>query len=122
MPTRILVVEDDRDLNDFVALLMQAEGYEVAQAFDGTDGVDKALAFRPDLLVLDLMLPGLHGYQVARKLRADPGLGKVKILVASAKSFPEDIQGAKDAGADDYLVKPYDAATMRERVAALLAG
>lgn len=121
MPARILIVEDDRDLNDFVAILMQGEGYEVAQSFDGLDGVAQARAFRPDLLVLDLMLPGLHGYQVARKLRADPVLGKVKILVASAKSFPADIKAAMEAGANDYLVKPYDAATMRGRVAALLA-
>ncbi|MFA5140799.1 MAG: response regulator [Elusimicrobiota bacterium] len=117
---KILVIEDEPAINDFAAMILRQEGYEVAQAYDGKDGLDMARSFRPDLIVLDLMLPRMHGYQVSRGIREDKELSGIRILVASAKSYPADIEAAMAAGADDYLTKPYRPDALTSRVNQLL--
>ena len=117
---KILVIEDEQAINDFAAMILRQEGYEVAQAYDGKGGLDMARAARPDLIVLDFMLPRMHGYQVSRAVRDDKELSGVRILVASAKSYAADIEAAMAAGADDYLTKPYRPEDLKERVSRLL--
>ncbi|MFC1680070.1 response regulator [Elusimicrobiota bacterium] len=115
-PKRILVIEDDLAIADFAEMVLLKDGFEVQQANDGKAGVEKALAFRPHLLVLDLMLPELHGFEVARILRQEKDLNGLEILVTSAKISPDDFGDAETAGATEFLPKPYGASDLSKRV------
>ncbi|MFH1726466.1 MAG: response regulator [Elusimicrobiota bacterium] len=120
MKGKILVVEDDIALAAYATEILKREEYEVEQVYDGKEGVEKALSYLPDLIVLDLMLPGMHGIQVCEKLREKTGSAGPRILITSSKSYDTDIQEAKNAGADDYLTKPYKAEDLRDKVRELL--
>lgn len=121
MSARILIIEDDPAIADYAAYSLRKEGYRVEQAFDGEEGLEKAAAFQPDLVVLDLMLPRMHGYLVCQRLKGDMGLNGVRILVTSAKAYAADVAGAQAAGADAYLTKPYKAQDLSREVRQLLA-
>lgn len=117
---RVLVVDDDEDMRELVRILLRGK-YEVTSAQDGAEGLERALLERPDLVVLDLLMPKMHGFEVCRRLRADPSLGGTGILIMSSKSYPHDIRTAiEEAGADDYIVKPFENADFQARVAAVL--
>lgn len=116
MPKRILVVDDDAVMSQFVLLRLKEAGYDVAAAPDGEEGLRQARELKPDILVLDVAMPKMHGYAVCKALRADASLSGLKILVTSGKSYPVDIKTAKKLGADRYLVKPYP---MQELLAAI---
>jgi signal transduction histidine kinase len=105
-PTRILVVEDNADAREALRAVLEMEGHRVAAAVDGVDGVELGAAFRPEIAFIDIALPGLDGYEVARRLRARDE-GKQMLLVAlSGRGQPEDRRQAQAAGFDGYLVKP----------------
>ncbi len=115
---RVLVVDDDENVTNMLRRALSFEGYTVATARDGTDALRKTLEFAPDLVVLDLMLPGIDGIEVCRRLRAgDPQLA---ILMLTAKDAPADQVTGLDAGADDYLVKPFTLEVLTARVRAQL--
>lgn len=118
---RILIVDDDSVLRQLADDILSGE-YEMIQAEDGLDAWEKALACRPDLVITDLMMPRMHGYELCERLRGPEGLKGVRILVLSAKSFATDKAQAEMAGADAYLVKPYKPAELLARVRALLSG
>lgn len=122
MPTapKILIIEDDVVLREFATEALNGKGYVVERAANGADGLALAGTFFPDLVVVDLMMPGLHGYEVCQRLRADKTLGKVRILVTSAKSYETDQISAKRAGADAFLVKPYTLEGIQAQVAELI--
>ncbi len=101
---RILIVEDERKIARFLELELQHEGYEVETAADGRDGLEKALAWKPDLLILDLMLPQLSGIEVCRRLRHE---SDVPIIMLTAKDDVSDKVMGLDMGADDYMTKPF---------------
>jgi DNA-binding response OmpR family regulator len=113
----ILVVEDERDLNDLVAAQLRKEGYRVSQAFDGRAAVDQARECQPDLVLLDWMLPGLDGVSALREIRR---FSLVPILMLTARGQDIDIVNGLEAGADDYLPKPAHMRVLRARIAALL--
>jgi DNA-binding response OmpR family regulator len=115
---RILVVEDELPMRTALHDVLVAEGYRVLTAVDGESGLQKALAEKPDLLLLDIMLPKLDGYAVCGELRrlANP----MPILMLTAKGQVEDRVQGLDAGADDYLVKPFSTEELLARVRALL--
>lgn len=115
---RILVVEDDRDIADLVGLHLRDLGLEVDQALDGRSGLDKALDNSYDLIVLDLMLPGLDGLEICKRLRAQPGY--VPVLMLTARSSELDRVLGLEIGADDYLTKPFSIRELQARVKALL--
>jgi len=121
MGEKILVIEDDAAIAEYAVMVLRKEKYEVRQAADGQSGLNKAQEFQPDLVVLDLMMPGMHGYQVCQSLREDKKLSKVRILITSTKSYDADQVGAKGAGADAYLTKPYTAERLVAEVRKLLA-
>ena len=102
--TRILVVEDERKIARFLELELKHEGYEVDTAGDGRTGLDKALEWNPDLIVLDLMLPELSGIEVCRRLRHE---SDVPIIMLTAKDDVSDKVMGLDMGADDYMTKPF---------------
>ena len=113
----ILVVDDDANLRHLVAAYLEKEGYRVSEAADGPAALQAAGADDPDLVVLDLMLPGLSGLEVARRLSAQ---GHVPILMLTARGEEEDMLRGFEAGADDYLVKPFSPRVMVARVRAIL--
>lgn len=120
MPKRILIVEDDASAAQLLRDFLDRCGYETEWASDGRSGEERARAWRPDLLLLDLMLPRGHGFSVCERLRADPGLAGLKILVISAKAYAADREAAREVGADGYVVKPYELDDLKRRIESLL--
>jgi two-component system response regulator MprA len=118
MPPKILVVEDEEQIASFLRRGLAYEGYEVDVAPDGTVALSKARETRMDLVVLDLMLPGMDGLEVCRRLRA--ANSSLPILVLTARDSVSDRVQGLDAGADDYMVKPFALAELLARVRALL--
>ena len=102
--SRILIVEDERKIARFLELELQHEGYEVATVVDGRSGLEKALSWKPDLMILDLMLPELSGIEVCRRLRHE---SDVPIIMLTAKDDVSDKVMGLDMGADDYMTKPF---------------
>lgn len=115
---RVLLVEDERKLAGFVRRGLEEEGHRVDLAFDGRDGLEMARLGRYDLIILDLMLPGVEGLRICRILRQEGC--NVPILILTALGAVEDRVKGLDAGADDYLVKPFSLAELAARVRALL--
>src|SRR5918998_6376916 len=113
----VLVVEDDRTINDALAQRLEAEGYAVVQAFDGPTGVDLARSAGPDVVLLDVMLPGLDGHEVCRRIQAER---PVPVLMLTARDDEADILIGLGVGADDYLTKPFRMREVVARVSALL--
>lgn len=117
---RILVIEDERDINDLIAFNLQRAGYEVSKAHDGITGSELAIQESPDLVILDLMLPGKDGFAVFKDLRRDARSRNIPVIMLTAKAQTEDrIQGL-EAGADDYLTKPFSPKELLLRVQAVL--
>ena len=114
---RVLIVEDDMDIADALRRSLRNEGYEVKTSADGIEALDVAAGFVPDLVVLDLGLPGMDGVEVCRRLRSD---GDVPILMLTARAETEDRVAGLDSGADDYLVKPFERQELLARIRALL--
>jgi two-component system, OmpR family, response regulator MprA len=114
---RVLIVEDDTDIADVLRRSLRNEGYEVRTSADGIEALDVAAGFVPDLVVLDLGLPGMDGVEVCRRLRTD---GDVPILMLTARAETEDRVIGLDSGADDYLAKPFERQELLARIRALL--
>jgi two-component system, OmpR family, phosphate regulon response regulator PhoB len=116
---RILLIEDERGLTDVLSYNLNREGYETLVAHDGTEGLRKAQMQLPDLVILDIMLPGIDGLEVCRQLRAGKQTGKIPILMLTAKSEEMDQVVGFTVGADDYVTKPFSVKVLLERVRAL---
>jgi two-component system, OmpR family, alkaline phosphatase synthesis response regulator PhoP len=117
---RILVVEDDKDIAELIKRYLEKEGHTVDQLSSGDRVVPRARANRPDLIVLDLMLPGLDGLLVCQALRQDPGTAAVPVIMLTARGEESDRIRGLELGADDYVVKPFSPKELVARVAALL--
>jgi len=119
---RVLVVDDDDDMRGLMVLLL-GDRYDVVAARDGEEGLALAKRLRPDLIVLDLLMPRMHGFEVVRRIRGDAVLKTVKVLIASSKSYAHDVSTAvAETGADDYIVKPFDLEAFKRRVDGMLGG
>ncbi|GAA3025055.1 response regulator transcription factor [Microbacterium dextranolyticum] len=116
----VLVVEDDADVAELLRTVLTFAGHSVEIAVDGPSALAAAAARRPDLVTLDWMMPGMTGIDVCRALRADTSLEGVRILMLTAKSAPHDIALAREAGVDEYVVKPFSPRDLRARIATLL--
>ena len=117
MKTRILIVEDDPRTSSSVALYLRHAGYDVAEARDGVSALDVAATHRPDLVVLDLMLPGLDGLEVCRTLRQS---GSTPVIMLTARAMEDDKLRGLESGADDYVTKPFSPRELVARVGAVL--
>lgn len=122
MNEKILVIEDDASTMRFIEYTLEQEGYEVITATDGLEGLRKAQDEHPDLVLLDIMLPGLDGYEVCYQLRQKPETTVLPILMLSAKARQHDKDIGLKVGADDYLVKPADGSEIVARIKTLLTG
>ncbi len=116
----ILIVEDDRDILEMVQYNLQEEDYETISAMNGRAGVDMAVASRPDLIILDIMLPILDGFEVCRKLKSDQATAAIPIIILSAKSQETDKVVGLELGADDYVTKPFSPRELIARIRAIL--
>jgi adenylate cyclase len=119
-PPRILVADDNAMNLDILRTRLAAHGYEILIAADGEEAVDVARRERPDLILLDIMMPKLDGFEVCRRLRADPGLPFVPIILVTAKGDSKDVVAGLEAGGDEYLTKPVDQAALLARVKSML--
>ena len=121
MPEKILIIDDDMDTLRLVGLMLQRQGYQITAANNGTQGLEKAISDHPDLILLDVMMPDMDGYEVAQKLRQNSATAGIPILMFTAKSQLDDKVTGFEAGADDYLTKPTHPSELQAHVKALLA-
>src|SRR5690348_4718048 len=104
---KIVIVDDDPEMLSFMADVLKP-AYDVRVAKDGAEGLETIKRDPPDLVVLDLLMPRMHGFEVCKKIREDAALKDVKVLISSSKSYLHDVNTAKNAGADNYIVKPFE--------------
>jgi two-component system, OmpR family, phosphate regulon response regulator PhoB len=116
---RILIIEDERGLTDVLEYNLKREGYETIVAHDGQEGLRKAQSLLPDLILLDIMLPGLSGFDVCRELRSGDRTRDIPIVIISAKSEETDQIVGFSLGADDYVTKPFHVKVLLQRIKAL---
>ncbi len=121
MAEKILIIDDDVDTLRLVGLMLQRQGYDISAASNGTQGLTKAFEERPDLILLDVMMPDMDGYEVARRLRKNPTTSAIPILMFTAKTQLDDKVTGFEVGADDYLTKPTHPTELQAHVKALLA-
>ncbi len=120
MAEKILIIDDDIDTLKLVGLMLQRQGYQISAATNGPQGIAKAIEEHPDLILLDVMMPEMDGYEVARRLRQNPLTAETPILMFTAKSQLDDKVSGFEAGADDYLTKPTHPSELQAHVRALL--
>jgi diguanylate cyclase (GGDEF)-like protein len=116
MPETILVVDDDPDIARFVEVNLRSAGYDVAVAADGEEALTRASALRPDLVLLDVMMPRIDGFEVAQRLRRNPQTANTSIIMLTAKALSADKVTGLQSGADDYIIKPFDPIELLARV------
>jgi DNA-binding response OmpR family regulator len=121
MAKKILIIEDDPAISRLVDYTLRHEGYEIITASNGVEGINKAHKEAPDVIILDVMLPGIDGFEVCHRLRAEPDTAGVLILMFSAKAQEIDKNTGLKVGADEYLPKPAAPAEIVRRVSILLA-
>jgi len=117
---RILLVDDERDLLDLITYNLQRNGYDVASTLNGNEALELAAREEPDLILLDLMLPGLDGTEVARRLKSDPRTAHVPLIMLTAKGEETDVVVGLTLGADDYITKPFSMKILLARISAAL--
>ena len=113
---KILVVDDERDLVETLVFRLEALGYAVLTAYNGQEGLDKARTEKPDLILLDVMMPVMDGYQVCRMLKFDEEFKSIPIIMLTARGQDKDKKTGSDVGADDYVTKPFDSADLTARI------
>jgi DNA-binding response OmpR family regulator len=116
----VLVADDDEDILDLVTFRLEHSGYAVIQARDGEEALERAMNELPDLAVLDVMMPKVDGFELTRRLRAEAVTSRMPIIVLTARAQDADVQRGFDAGADDYIRKPFSPEELRARVQAIL--
>ena len=117
---KILVVEDEEAIRGIVTQTLLRHGYETASASDGDDALEKAFTLRPDLIILDLMLPRMDGWEVCRRLKAEKDTAFIPIIMLTARREERDVVEGLELGADDYMKKPFSLSELTARVRALL--
>jgi DNA-binding response OmpR family regulator len=122
MGKKILLADDEDDIKIILKMFLETKGYTVCTAFDGLDAIDQARNEAPDAILLDIMMPLIDGFEVCKKLKADPSTAKIPVIMLSAASHSESVQKGLDAGAVDYLVKPFEPEHLEEILAKVTAG
>ena len=117
---KILIVEDEAQLVDLLKMRLEANDYEVIAAYDGQKGLDKARKEKPDLIILDLILPRMDGYKVCGLLKRDTRYAGVPIIMFTARAQEEHLEQGKEVGADAYIAKPFEPQVLLEKIKELL--
>jgi DNA-binding response OmpR family regulator len=121
MPPTVLVADDEQDILNLVRFRLERDGYDVVCASDGAEAVSLARSAQPALCVLDVMMPKLTGIEVLQQLRADPATAGIRVILLTARGQDGDVDQGFEAGADDYVTKPFSPQELRRRVQAQLA-
>lgn len=121
MPTKVLITEDEPNIVESLTFILTRAGYEVAAVADGEAAMQQLQAERPDVMILDLMVPKLNGFEVLKRVKGDPALASLPVLVLSAKGQAHDKQLAEEIGADDFVTKPFSNRDLVERIGRLCA-
>lgn len=119
-PRRILVVDDEPDVLDLVVYRLRRSGYEVIEAPNGEEGLALAISEQPDLIVADVMMPRVDGYELTRRLRDEDATRGIPIILLTARTQEADVSQGFEAGADDYLKKPFNPDELVARIRAVL--
>ncbi|MDD5108254.1 MAG: response regulator [Candidatus Omnitrophica bacterium] len=112
MQKKILIVDDEHSLVDFVRLRLEANNYQVVSAADGEEALRVFAKEKPDLVLLDILMPKIDGFKVCQVLKKDPSSSSIPIIMLTAKDRTDDIKKAHESGADAYIIKPFDASTL----------
>jgi DNA-binding response OmpR family regulator len=119
---RILIAEDERDIRDLIAFVLRFAGYEVVTAADGEEACQLALRETPDLILLDVRMPKMTGYQACQWIKAEPALQRIPVVFLSAKSQETEVQAGLAAGAQKYLLKPFAPDQLVNKLSEILRG
>jgi DNA-binding response OmpR family regulator len=117
---KVLVVDDEEYIQHILNFSFGAEGYEVVTAADGEEGIKKAQDEKPDIIVLDIMMPKMDGYEACKRLKSDPKTKAIPVILLTAKGRDVDRRLGSEAGADDYVVKPFSPGRLIERVEGIM--
>ena len=119
---RILVIEDEPQMAELLKMRLEANNYEVIVAYNGIDGWRKLRTEKPDLILLDVMLPGMDGFQICKLIKHHTQYRNIPVIMLTARTDKEDIKTGKEAGADAYIAKPFDANILLQKIRELLGG
>jgi CheY-like chemotaxis protein len=118
---RILIVEDQADIRKLIRMTLEFENYEIHEASDGSFGLRMAQAIKPDVMLLDVMMPGeLDGLQVCQRIKSDPVMKSTKVVLLTARGQQKDREAGEQAGADEYLIKPFSPLQLIETLERLI--
>jgi CheY-like chemotaxis protein len=121
-PRRVLIVDDNEDAANSLAMILKLSGHETASVYTAMDALERAVSFRPDVVLLDIGLPGMDGYEVAQKMRELPGLADIRLVAVTGYGRSDDRLRARDAGFDDHLTKPVEFAVLDRALTGVRAG
>ncbi len=119
--TKIVIAEDEPDIRDLITFTLRFAGFEVVAGANGEEGYELAKREKPDLVMMDVRMPKMTGYEACRKIKADPEIAHIPVIFLSAKGQESEIQTGLDAGAEEYLLKPFAPGDLTERIRAVLA-
>jgi len=122
MATKVLIADDEQDIKDVVQMYLETQGYEVETAYDGLDALDRINSWQPDVVLLDIMMPVMDGISVCKKMKSDPATKAIRVIMVSAASKREKEGEAYQAGADAYVLKPFDPGDLVKTIELTLAG
>jgi|SRR5579871_2472765 len=120
-PRRVLIVDDNEDAANSLAMVLKLSGHETSSVYSAADALEAAASFKPDVVLLDIGLPGMDGYEVAQKMRELPGLRNVRLIAVTGYGRADDRLRARDAGFDDHLTKPVEFARLERTLAGFSA-
>ncbi|PLX77456.1 MAG: two-component system response regulator [Desulfuromonas sp.] len=121
MKKKVLIVEDEETLLSLESILLSSKGYEVKGVMDGPSALEAVVNTKPDLVLLDIMLPGIDGYEVCRQIKANEATRHIPVVMLSAKKSKEDLVKGEQAGADWYITKPFKSAMVIETIQRFLS-
>ena len=120
-PKTVLIIEDEEDAAELFAEMMRVSGFHVEKTSSSTPAISMMIANRPDVVILDIMMPEISGMDILRQMRSDPELSSIPVVVVSAKSMPADIKNGMEAGASTYITKPVGFLELKEAVERAIA-
>ena len=120
MGKKILVVDDEPYLAEMIANRLEANRYSVATALSGRDALDQVAKGKPDLILLDILMPDMDGYQILRRLKEDPKTQSLPVIMLTVKKWSDDIKKAMESGAADYIVKPFNPSDVLKKIEGVL--
>ena len=120
MPKKILIADDDAHIRELISLTLEDDGYEIQEAQDGIEAVAKAKQLRPDLIIMDVMMPGKVGYVACAEIKQNPATKNAYVILLTARGTPVAKQTSQDCGADLFLTKPFEPKDLRERIKKIL--